>query len=182
MHQKESCLPETQRKCLPCGASSISINSKSLSFAGRNKTLCISSLRRDDITGERKRRIKTELWRQKLHKNRNGKGEERVTRNGKIQEMKKLERIDGQHWNLTAVGREVGMFPLVGTRESKWLRVKWVLTLQHTHTHTHNPLCSDQVWWSMLIFHNSTDFVRTCPGGTRNGAIKGQSLHHFTLL
>lgn len=74
--QQERFLPETQRKCLPCNGSSISINSTSLCFPGRNKTLCISSLRRDDITGKGKRRIKIRWWIKKK-KFRNSKAERR---------------------------------------------------------------------------------------------------------
>lgn len=55
-NSKERQLPETQRKCLPCDGSSISINSTRFCFVGLNKTLCISSLRRDDITAEEKKR------------------------------------------------------------------------------------------------------------------------------
>lgn len=58
-------LLETQRKCRPCCCSSISINSSSFCPFGRNSTLAISFLSKDDISdAERERKMRRDRERE----------------------------------------------------------------------------------------------------------------------
>lgn len=56
MRSNTGVLPDTQRKCRPLFSSSISIKSTSFCFSGLNKTRCISSFNRDDISEKKGRK------------------------------------------------------------------------------------------------------------------------------
>lgn len=142
-NQQEGCLPEAQRKCLPCDGSSISINSTSLCFAGRNKTLCISSLRRDDITGERKRRIEIGWWEKALKK-------KRIWTSKAEREVRGKKWWGLWHWTTLKPGSGGQGGGDVSSGQTAWKYV--VVCEMSSYSTTHTPLCSSQVWWSMLIF------------------------------
>lgn len=142
IYQRNVHLPETQRKCLPGTGSLISINSTSLCFPGRNKTLCISSLRRDDITDRQtKEQNQDQAWWGKIYPNK-----------------QKRNRREIKEWRLQcwsamrhgSVGRGKGVIPSFHTH-----------TQTHTHTHSHVKPSHSQalVWWSISVLGKCSAFI-----------------------